>query len=177
MALRAGAGCRGGHNTDADPKFIYANRCAQTCFEYSWDELIGLPSRLSAEAPERAERQALLDAVAKNSFMSGYRGIRVAKSGRLRFGMFDMFLGMIIVGIISAILGSAWRTPLMLVWQGMLVSAACLTVVSVSAACFVLLRAPSILLVVAMGLSIGVSATVVASWALLRRNSLRLARR
>jgi len=69
------------HNTDADPKFIYANRCAQTCFEYSWDELIGLPSRLSAEAPERAERQALLDAVAKNSFMSGYRGIRVAKSG------------------------------------------------------------------------------------------------
>jgi len=33
-------------------------------------------------APERAERQALLDAVAKNSFMSGYRGIRVAKSGR-----------------------------------------------------------------------------------------------
>ena len=70
------------HNTDADPKFIYANRCAQNCFEYSWDELIGLPSRLSAEAPERAERQALLDAVAKNSFMSGYRCIRVAKSGR-----------------------------------------------------------------------------------------------
>ena len=70
------------HNTDADPNFIYANRCAQTCFEYSWDEFIGLPSRLSAEAPERAERQALLDAVAKNSFMSGYRGIRVAKSGR-----------------------------------------------------------------------------------------------
>ena len=70
------------HNTDPDPKFIYANRCAQTCFEYSWDELIGLPSRLSAEAPERAERQALLDAVAKNSFMSRYRGIRVAKSGR-----------------------------------------------------------------------------------------------
>jgi len=70
------------HNTDSDPKFIYANRCAQTCFEYSWDEFIGLPSRLSAEAPERAERQALLDAVAKNSFMSGYRGIRVAKSGR-----------------------------------------------------------------------------------------------
>jgi hypothetical protein len=70
------------HNTDADPKFIYANMCAQACFEYSWEEFIGLPSRLSAEAPERAERQALLDAVAKNGFMSGYRGIRVAKSGR-----------------------------------------------------------------------------------------------
>src|SRR4029078_5722326 len=70
------------HNTDADPKFIYAHLCAQACFEYSWEEFIGLPSRLSAEAPERAERQALLDAVAKNGFMSGYCGIRVAKSGR-----------------------------------------------------------------------------------------------
>ena len=70
------------HNADADPKFIYANMCAQACFEYSWEEFIGLPSRLSAEGPERAERQALLDAVAKNGFMSGYRGIRVAKSGR-----------------------------------------------------------------------------------------------
>ena len=52
------------HDTAADPKFIYANMCAQVCFEYSWEEFIGLPSRLSAEAPERAERQALLDAVA-----------------------------------------------------------------------------------------------------------------
>jgi hypothetical protein len=70
------------HNTDADPKFIYANKAAQACFEYSWDKFIGLPSRLSAEAPDRTERQALLDAVAQNGFMSGYRGIRVAKSGR-----------------------------------------------------------------------------------------------
>jgi PAS domain-containing protein len=70
------------HNTDPDPRFIYANEAAQTCFEYSWDEFIGLPSRLSAEASDRAEQQALLDAVAKNGFMSGYRGIRVAKSGR-----------------------------------------------------------------------------------------------
>jgi hypothetical protein len=70
------------HNTDANPKFIYANKCAQACFEYSWEEFIGLPSRLSAEAPERAERQSLLDVVAQNGFMSGYRGIRVAKSGR-----------------------------------------------------------------------------------------------
>jgi hypothetical protein len=70
------------HNTGPDPRFIYANRVAQACFEYSWEEFIGLPSRLSAEAPARAERQALLDAVAKNGFMTGYRGVRVAKSGR-----------------------------------------------------------------------------------------------
>jgi PAS domain-containing protein len=70
------------HDTGADPKFIYANKAAQKCFDYSWEEMIGLPSRLSAEAPERAERQTLLDAVAKNGFLSGYRGLRIAKSGR-----------------------------------------------------------------------------------------------
>jgi hypothetical protein len=70
------------HNTDADPRFVYANKAAQSCFEYSWDEFTSLPSRLSAEAPNRAERAALLEAVTRNGFMSGYRGLRIAKSGR-----------------------------------------------------------------------------------------------
>lgn len=70
------------HNTEADPKFIYANRAAQLCFDYSWDEFMSLPSRLSAEAPDRAQRQALLDEVSRHGFMTGYRGVRVAKSGR-----------------------------------------------------------------------------------------------
>jgi len=70
------------HNTDPDPRFIYANKAAQKCFEYSWDELIGLPSRLSAEAPQRAQRQSLLEAVARDGYLRGYRGERIAKSGR-----------------------------------------------------------------------------------------------
>jgi MEKHLA domain-containing protein len=70
------------HGIEPDPTFIYANLAAQACFEYSWDEFMGLPSRLSAEAPDRAQRQALLDEVARNGFLSGYRGVRVAKSGR-----------------------------------------------------------------------------------------------
>lgn len=70
------------HGTDPDPLFIYANKCAQACFEYSWDEFLALPSRLSAEPIDRAERQRLLDQVARTGFLSGYRGIRVAKSGR-----------------------------------------------------------------------------------------------
>ena len=70
------------HNTAADPMFIYANRSAQRCFGYDWDEMIQLPSRLSAEAPERAERQRLLDAVEEHGFISNYRGLRIAKSGR-----------------------------------------------------------------------------------------------
>jgi len=70
------------HSTEQDPKFIYANTAAQACFEYSWEEFTSLPSRLSAESPDQAERQALLDEVARNGFLSGYRGLRVAKSGR-----------------------------------------------------------------------------------------------
>jgi hypothetical protein len=70
------------HNTETDPHFIYANRTAQACFEYSWDEFITLPSRLSAEAPDRAERERLLNAVAAKGFIADYRGLRIAKSGR-----------------------------------------------------------------------------------------------
>jgi hypothetical protein len=70
------------HNTDADPRFVYANKAAQTRFEYGWDEFITLPSRLSAEAPDRAERQRLLDAVTRDGFIGDYRGLRIAKSGR-----------------------------------------------------------------------------------------------
>jgi len=70
------------HGTDQDPKFIYANKAAQACFEYSWEEFMSLPSRLSAEAPDRAERQSLLAEVARNGFLCGYQGLRVAKSGR-----------------------------------------------------------------------------------------------
>ena len=70
------------HNTAPDPVFVYANRTAQACFEYDWNEIVSLPSRLSAEAPNREERQRLLDAVTRDGFISDYRGMRIAKSGR-----------------------------------------------------------------------------------------------
>lgn len=70
------------HDGGADPRFIYANQSALDCFGYQLDELIGLPSRLSAEAPERAERQRLLDAVTRDGFIPDYRGIRITKSGQ-----------------------------------------------------------------------------------------------
>lgn len=76
------------HDAEPDPRFVYANRIAQACFEYPWDEFIQLPSRLSAEAPNREERQAALDAVAQDGFIRGYRGLRISKSGR-RFWIND----------------------------------------------------------------------------------------
>lgn len=70
------------HDTAADPVFFYANKSAQRCFEYPWAEFTALPSRLSAEAPNRAERQSLLDRVAQHGFASGYTGLRISRSGR-----------------------------------------------------------------------------------------------
>jgi hypothetical protein len=70
------------HNTDPDPIFIYGNRAAQKCFEFTWEELTSLRSRLSAEEPNREERQRLLELVQRQGFATGYRGLRIAKSGR-----------------------------------------------------------------------------------------------
>lgn len=76
------------HNTAPDPRFIYANKAGQACFEYSWDEFVTLPSRLSAEPQNRAQRQQLLDAVSRDGFTAGYRGVRISKSGK-RFRIED----------------------------------------------------------------------------------------
>lgn len=77
------------HNTASDPRFVYANCAAQTCFEFAWDEMTCLSSRLSAEAPNQAERQGLIEAVTRAGFATGYRGLRMAKSGR-RFWIEDV---------------------------------------------------------------------------------------
>ena len=74
--------CVVAHNTAADPQFIYANQAAQRCFEYTWEEMTALRSRLSAEHPNREERDRLLESVRTHGFASGYRGLRIAKSGR-----------------------------------------------------------------------------------------------
>lgn len=67
------------HDTQPDPHFVYANLTALRQFER---ELVGMPSRLSAEAPERAARAELLAQVERQGFSRDYRGIRVAASGR-----------------------------------------------------------------------------------------------
>lgn len=70
------------HDTAPDPLFVYGNKRAQAIFEYEWPELIGLPSRLSAETIEHSERQAALDRVTRDGFVTDYRSVRVAKSGK-----------------------------------------------------------------------------------------------
>lgn len=69
------------HNRDDDPRFTYANRTAQRLFAMPWGEIVGLPSRYSAEAPAREERQWLLDTVARQGYIDDYGGVRIARDG------------------------------------------------------------------------------------------------
>jgi MEKHLA domain len=70
------------HGTQADPILNYGNQAALTLWDISWEELTQMPSRLTAEAPNREERARLLEQVTQNGFIDNYAGIRIAKSGR-----------------------------------------------------------------------------------------------
>lgn len=70
------------HDTAEDPVFTYANKTALELFEMSWEQLTTLPSRMSAEAPNREERARLLAEVTAHGCIRNYAGIRVSSSGR-----------------------------------------------------------------------------------------------
>ena len=69
-------------SSDPGPRLIYANRAALRLWQRPWAELVGMPSRLTAEPAELASRrQALLAAQAKEA-IAGYSGIRIDSRGR-----------------------------------------------------------------------------------------------
>lgn len=70
------------HGTQPDPVFFFANRYALEVFESSVEDFTRMPSRLSAEAPLREERQALLDRVSRDGYTDDYAGIRITARGR-----------------------------------------------------------------------------------------------
>lgn len=70
------------HGTEPDPILNYGNRQALVLWELSWEELVRTPSRLTAESPERVERQGMLEQARTNGWISDYRGVRISKSGR-----------------------------------------------------------------------------------------------
>lgn len=70
------------HNTEADPIFNYANVQGLKLFEFSWQELITLPSRASAEAINQTARDKIMAQVTAQGFMTGYRGVRISKTGK-----------------------------------------------------------------------------------------------
>lgn len=70
------------HGTEPDPIFFFGNRLALAAFETDTAHFVGMPSRLSAEAPQRDERQMLLDRVSAQGFIADYAGIRITATGR-----------------------------------------------------------------------------------------------
>lgn len=74
------------HGLGGDPVFFFGNRRALEAFETDAESFTAMPSRLSAEAPLRSERQALLDRVTRDGFIDDYAGVRISAKGR-RFGI------------------------------------------------------------------------------------------
>jgi hypothetical protein len=70
------------HGVEPDPIFFFGNRVALAAFECDVDGFVQMPSRLSAEAPLRQERQRLLDRVVRDGFIDDYAGLRVSATGR-----------------------------------------------------------------------------------------------
>lgn len=70
------------HGTEADPILNYGNRAALALWETTWDELTRMPSRLTAEAPNREERARLLERVTRDGFIADYSGVRISRTGR-----------------------------------------------------------------------------------------------
>ena len=70
------------HGTEPDPVFFFGNAYALDAFECDVESFVHMPSRHSAEAPLRGERQALLDRVAAQGYIDDYGGIRISAKGR-----------------------------------------------------------------------------------------------
>ena len=70
------------HGTGSDPTLSYANAAALQLWETSWDELIGMPSRLTAPETEQAERRSALGKAEGLKAVKGYGGIRISRQGR-----------------------------------------------------------------------------------------------
>lgn len=70
------------HGAEPDPVLNYGNRSALALWEMTWDQLIGTPSRFTAEPVAREERTRLLAEVTRNGYIADYAGIRISRSGR-----------------------------------------------------------------------------------------------
>ncbi len=73
------------HDTASNPILNYANQVGLDLFEMSWDEWTSMPSRQTAEALLREERDALMKRVTENGYIDDYSGTRISKSGNRFF--------------------------------------------------------------------------------------------
>lgn len=70
------------HDTSDDPRLTYANKAAQALWEMSWGDLIGLPSRKTAEPKHRGQRSEMFDDMRRKGFTENYEGVRISATGK-----------------------------------------------------------------------------------------------
>ena len=70
------------HGPEDDPVFFYGNVLALDVFAMDFARFTRLPSRYSAEAPNREERARLLERVSRDGFIDDYSGIRISATGK-----------------------------------------------------------------------------------------------
>ncbi|MBH0201984.1 MAG: MEKHLA domain-containing protein [Nitrospira sp.] len=70
------------HGVEPDPILNYGNQTALDLWELSWEQFIQTPSRLTAEADDRLERERMLARAKLNGYFGGYRGVRISSTGR-----------------------------------------------------------------------------------------------
>ena len=76
------------HDGAAEPRFIYGNACALGLFRMAAADFIGMPSHLSAEPGERAQRAAMFAQLEAADIVRRYTGVRIAADGA-RFAIRD----------------------------------------------------------------------------------------
>ncbi len=76
------------HGLGDDPILNYGNVAAQRLWGLDWENLIQMPSSLTAEPVERAKRRQMLDEAARRGCIQNYEGIRVTADGR-RLRIYD----------------------------------------------------------------------------------------
>jgi len=70
------------HGTEADPLLNYGNQQALALWKATPDQLLGMPSRLTAEPMEREERAQMLEQTTRQGYIDDYRGVRISLSGQ-----------------------------------------------------------------------------------------------
>jgi MEKHLA domain len=70
------------HGVEPNPILNYGNQAALDLWELPWEQLIQTPSRLTAEADDRPERERMLMQARAKGYYDGYRGVRIASTGK-----------------------------------------------------------------------------------------------
>ena len=70
------------HEGGIDPLISYANSSALKLWVRQWDQMVGMPSKLTAPKEELATRAFALDNALERGALVGYSGIRMDSLGR-----------------------------------------------------------------------------------------------